>query len=121
MHHILSALLLLLPSIAMAQEAAAPAAAATAETPSFLVQAFPFIAMLGIFYFLMIRPQMKKQKEQAALLGGLKKGDEVLTSGGIFGTIEGLTEKFVTLEIADGVNIRILRTQISGTVKEVQQ
>ncbi len=115
MRHFLLILLLALPSIAIAQ------AAPPSQQPSFLVQAFPFIAMLFIFYFLMIRPQMKKQKAQQELLAALKKGDEVLTSGGIFGTIEGLTDKFVTLEIADGVSIRILRTQIMGTVKEVQQ
>jgi len=115
MRHALPLSLLAVPSIALAQAAAAPA-----EQPSFLVQAFPFVAMLFIFYFLMIRPQMKKQKQQQELLTTLKKGDEVLTSGGIFGTIEGLTERFVTLEISDGVTIRILRTQISGTVKEVQ-
>jgi preprotein translocase subunit YajC len=120
MRQFLSFTLLVLPSIALAQ--AAPAAGtAPSEQPSFIMQAFPFIAMLFIFYFFLIRPQMRKQKEQQALVSNLKKGDEVLTSGGIFGTIEGLTEKFVTLEIADGVNIRILRTQIMGTVKEVQQ
>lgn len=116
MRHVLPFILLALPSIAIAQEST-PAAA----QPSILVQIFPFLALFFIFYFLMIRPQMKKQKAHQQILAELKKGDEVLTSGGIFGTIEGLTEKFITLEIAEGVSIRVLRTQIMGTVKEVQQ
>ncbi len=117
MRYILPFFFMALPSIALAQEATAPAAG----QPSFLVQVFPFIALFFIFYFLMIRPQMKKQKAHQQILAELKKGDEVLTSGGIFGTIEGLTDKFITLEVADGVSIRVLRTQIMGTVKEVQQ
>jgi len=102
------------PSLAIGQ------AAAGGDQPSFLVSIFPIIALFFIFYFLSIRPQMKKQKAHQALLSELKKGDEVLTSGGIFGTIEGLTEKFITLAIADGVRIRILRGNIIGLAKEVK-
>ncbi|NQZ19008.1 MAG: preprotein translocase subunit YajC [Bdellovibrionales bacterium] len=74
--------------------------------------------MFMIFYFLMMRPQMKKQKTHQDFLQKLKKGDRVLTSSGIFGTIEGLTEKYVTLEIADEVNIRVLKAHVSQPVKE---
>ncbi|MCJ8276223.1 MAG: preprotein translocase subunit YajC [Bdellovibrionales bacterium] len=65
-----------------------------------------------------MRPQMKKQKTHQDFLQKLKKGDRVLTSSGIFGTIEGLTEKYVTLEIADEVNIRVLKAHVSQPVKE---
>lgn len=86
--------------------------------PGFLAQAFPFIALFFIFYFLILRPQTKKQKAHLDLVSNLKRGDEVLTSGGIFGTIEGLTDKYITLEVADGVRIRILRGQINSLVKQ---
>lgn len=86
--------------------------------PSFFVQAVPFLAMFFIFYFLMMRPQIKKQQTQQEFLKGLKKGDRVLTSSGIFGTIEGLTDKYVKLEIADDVSIRVLKTHVSQPVNE---
>ena len=94
------------------------AQAESSEGPGFLMQAFPFLAMFFIFYFLMMRPQIKKQKTHQEFLQKLKKGDRVLTSSGIFGTIEGLTDKYVTLEIADDVNIRVLKAHVSQPVKE---
>lgn len=97
----------------------AQAAASTQDGPGVIMgTVVPMVAMLFIFYFLMIRPQIKNQKTKQAFLTTLKRGDEVLTSSGIFGTIEGLTEKFVTLEIADGVKIRILRDRVMAPVKE---
>lgn len=102
--------------LSLAQAQTAPAA--PAQEPNWLMQLFPIIAMVFIFYFLMIRPQIKNQKVKQEFNSQLKRGDEVLTSSGIFGTIEGLTDKFVTLEIADGVNIRILRDRVVAPVKE---
>lgn len=93
-------------------------ASGNAQSPSLLMNLVPIIAMVVIFYFLMIRPQVKTQKIKQEFLSQLKRGDEVLTSSGIFGTIEGLTEKFITLEIADGVKIRILRDRVMAPVKE---
>lgn len=107
-----------------AQSAEAPAAAAAApgaSTAPVWMQYAPFAGILAIFYFLILRPQAKKQKLQQAFLTQLKKGDEVLTSSGIFGKIEGLTEKFVTLEIANDVKIRIVRSQIFSPAKEVKE
>lgn len=95
-------------------------AQASAEKPSLLLQIVPFGLMFVIFYFFIIRPQSQRQKQQQEFLTSLKRGDEVLTSGGIFGTIEGLTERFVTLEVADGVRIRVLRSQVSASSKEVK-
>ena len=86
--------------------------------PSMLEQWLFPIAILLVFYFLIIRPQSGRVKEHKKLLETLKKGDEVLTSGGILGVIEGLTEKYVTLEIASGVRIRILKSAIAGSAKE---
>jgi preprotein translocase subunit YajC len=82
---------------------------------------FGFMAvMVGIMYFLMIRPQQKQLKEHRNLLASLKKGDEVVTQGGILGRIQALTDRTVTLEVASGVRLRVLKTHITsrGTVPE---
>lgn len=91
-----------------------------AAKPSFLMQMVPILAFVAIFFFLVIRPNAKKQKVQQEFLAQLKRGDEVLTSSGIFGTIEGLTDKFVTLEVAQGVKIRVLRSSVAMSSKEVK-
>ena len=70
--------------------------------------------IFAIFYFLLIRPQQKKMKEHKTLIDNLKKGNKVVTSGGIHGKITGLTDTIVTLEIADKVRIKVSRNQISG-------
>jgi preprotein translocase subunit YajC len=88
-----------------------------AAQPSFLETALPFIVMIGVFYFLIIRPQSKKQREAQNFLTQLKRGDEIVTSSGILGRIEGLTDSFVTVEISDGVRIKMLRSSIAGTQK----
>jgi preprotein translocase subunit YajC len=74
----------------------------------------PLILLFGIFYFLLIRPQQKKQKEHKALLSNLKKGDQVITAGGMYGKITGLTDTAVTLEIAEKVRVKVGRGQISA-------
>lgn len=102
-------------AVAYAQDAAP---AGTGAKPNMLETFMPFIFVLVIFYFLLIRPQSRRAKQHQDFLGTLKRGDSVLTSGGILGTIEGLTDKFVTLEVADDVRIRILRSQIAGPVQE---
>jgi preprotein translocase subunit YajC len=72
------------------------------------------IMMIAVFYFILIRPQQKKQKEQDAWLKSLKKGDEVVTSGGVIGRISGMTDNTVTLEVQEKVRIKVLRSSISG-------
>jgi preprotein translocase subunit YajC len=74
----------------------------------------PILIMFGIFYFLLIRPQQKKQRELADWLKSLKKGDEVVTTGGLVGKISGLTDQLVTLELQEKVRVRVLRTHIAG-------
>ncbi|MCP3145164.1 preprotein translocase subunit YajC [Pyxidicoccus xibeiensis] len=78
------------------------------------------VVLVGIMYFVMIRPQQKQLKEHRALLGALKKGDEVVTTGGLLGKIHQVDERTVTLEVASGVRLRVLKTAISakGTVVE---
>ena len=74
----------------------------------------PLLIMFAIFYFLLIRPQQKKAKQHKELLGGLKKGDRVVSSGGLHGTVTGLTEDVVTMEIAPKVRVKVSRASISG-------
>ena len=89
-------------------------AAAGAPKPSMVEQFMPFIFIFIIFYFFLIRPQQRKAKTHQDFVTGLKKGDSVLTTGGILGTIEGLTDQFATLLVSDGVKLRVLRAQIAS-------
>ncbi len=95
-------------SVAFAQ------AAAPRVGPSGLENVFPYIFGFLILYILLIRPQGKKHKQHQEFLAKMKKGDQVLTSGGILGTIEGLTEQYATLEVDSGVRLRVLKTQIAS-------
>ncbi|MEW6333340.1 MAG: preprotein translocase subunit YajC [Thermodesulfobacteriota bacterium] len=83
---------------------------------------FSFIIMMGvlfaIFYFLMIRPQQKKQKEIKSMIANLSHGDLVMTSGGIQGKVTGLTDTIVTLEIADKVKIKVARNFIGAVLQK---
>ncbi len=83
-----------------------------------LMAFLPLIIIFLIFYFLLIRPQQKKQKQHQEFLKSLKRGDEVITSGGIIGRITKLSENIVSLEIAPNVVIRIARSQIAGRPTE---
>lgn len=76
---------------------------------------FP-IVLIAIMYFLMIRPQMKRQKEHKAMLDKLAKGDEVITSGGIAGTVVGLSDAFITVEVASGVQLRVQKGAIASVL-----
>lgn len=97
----------------------AQSAAGASSQPGVLeTVVMPMVFMLVIFYFLMIRPQTKKMQKHQEFLGGLKKGDEVLTTSGIFGKIEGISEKFVTLEVSDGVRLRFAKNFIAGKATE---
>jgi preprotein translocase subunit YajC len=73
----------------------------------------PLILLFAIFYFLMIRPQQKRQKEHKALLANLRKGDQVITAGGMYGRITGITDTVVTVEVAEKVRVKVARGQIS--------
>ena len=87
------------------------------QQPSLMGMALPFVIMLTIMYFLMIRPQQKKSKEHQTLISQLKSGDEVITSSGIIGTVAGLSEKVVTLEVSKNVQLKILKSQVNQVVK----
>lgn len=83
------------------------------------VQQFvPLILMFAIFYFLLIRPQQKKAKEHRTMLEGIKKGDQVVTAGGVHGKIASVEDGIVGLEIATGVVIKITKSYISSIIKK---
>lgn len=74
------------------------------------------IALIAIMYFLMIRPQMKRAKEHRAMLDKLSKGDEVITSGGIAGTVVAMSDAFITVEVASGVQLRVQKGAIASVL-----
>ncbi len=84
------------------------------KQPGIFEKVMPFLFIFLLFYFLLIRPAQNRQKKHQTLVNQLKKGDSVITSSGILGIIHGLTDSFVTLEVADNTRIRILRSQISS-------
>ena len=84
-----------------------------------MMQFLPLVIVFVIFYFLMIRPQKKKFEEEQALLSKLAKGDEVYTKSGFIGTIAGINDKIVDLEVSDGVRFKVLKGQIAGLAKSV--
>lgn len=82
-----------------------------------LTSFLPLILMFVVFYFLLIWPQQKKAKAHRQVLANLQKGDNVVTSSGIYGQITGLTDTTVTLEIAEKVRIKVSRSAVAGVVK----
>ena len=93
-------------------------AAASGGLMSFL----SLIVIFAVFYFMLIRPQMKRSKEHRNLVAGLSKGDEVVTNGGVLGRITDVSESFVTLEIADNTQVKLQRQAVAnvmpkGTIK----
>lgn len=77
-----------------------------------------FALIIGIFYFLILRPQQKRQKERQKLLEAVKKGDRVVTNGGLHGTVAGLDEKTVLLQVADNVKMKFERSAIGMIIRE---
>jgi preprotein translocase subunit YajC len=93
------------------------AGGATAAGPeAFLLQLLPLVMILVVFYFLLIRPQQKRLKEHKERIGGLRRGDTVVTSGGIVGKITKVAEEEVTVEIAPNVLVRVIK----GTIGEIR-
>lgn len=96
--------------------------AAAADPTGGLMQMLPIIAMFAVLYFLMVRPQMKKAKEHKILLEALARGDEVVTQGGLAGRVTKISDNFVSIEIANNVEVQMQKPAISlvlpkGTLK----
>lgn len=93
---------------------AAAAPAAPSGATAFLLQTFPFLLIFVIFYFLMIRPQQKRVRDHQAMITAVKKGDEVITAGGIRGRVTRvIDEREVEVEIAQGVKVRVVKSTLS--------
>ncbi|MHB8224266.1 preprotein translocase subunit YajC [Acidithiobacillus sp.] len=91
---------------------------------SIFMQIIPLLIIFGIFYFLLIRPQMKKAKEQRQLISAISKGDEVVTQGGLAGRIMQAGEDYLQLEVAEGVIVKVQRASVTlllpkGTLKKL--
>jgi len=91
-----------------------PAFADSGAPSSSFTQLIPLILIMLIFYFLLIRPQQKRAKEHRNMVESLKKGDKVLTNGGIFGSVTDVKDDFLKVEIADGVRIKIQRDAVAA-------
>lgn len=100
----------------------APAAAAGSDLSSSFMSMLPLLLMFVVLYFVMIRPQMRRQKEHKSMLEALAKGDEVATGGGLLGRISKLGDTYVGVEVAPGVEVQVQRSAIvqvlpKGTLK----
>ena len=100
----------------------APAAAAGGDMQSTLMSMLPLLLMFAVLYFVMIRPQMKKQKEHRAMIDALAKGDEVVTAGGLLGKVSKIGDAYIGVELASGVEVQMQRQAVvqvlpKGTLK----
>ena len=98
--------------LALSILAMAPPADGTSQP--WWVSMFPFVLIFLIFYFLLIAPARRKQKKHADMVESLKNGDKVITQGGLYGVVKGVTDQVVQVRIADGVQIEVARSAISG-------
>jgi preprotein translocase subunit YajC len=122
-HRFLFPLLETLLFISSAFAQTAPAAAGGGDMLSSLGSMLPLVLMFVVLYFVMIRPQMKRQKESRAMIEALAKGDEVATAGGVLGKITSISDQYLGLEIANGVEIKVQRSAVvqvlpKGAVKQ---
>ena len=100
----------------------APAAAAGGDMQSTLMSMLPLLLMFAVLYFVMIRPQMKKQKEHRAMIEALAKGDEIVTAGGLLGKVSKIGDAYIGVELASGVEVQMQRQAVvqvlpKGTIK----
>ena len=110
----------MLISSAFAQTA--PAAAAEAGLMGSLTSMLPLVLMFVVLYFIMIRPQMKRQKEHRAMIDALAKGDEVVTAGGMLGKVASISDSHISVQVANGVEVQMQRSAVvqvlpKGTIK----
>jgi len=94
-------------------------AQAAGGQPSAIIQFLPIVFMLVIFYFLMIRPQQKRMKEHKEMVAALAKGDEVVTNGGLGGTVTKVGDAYLSLKVSDGVEVNVQRQAIAALLPNV--
>ena len=100
----------------------APAAASGGDMQSTLMSMLPLLRMFAVLYFVMIRPQMKKQKEHRSMIEALAKGDEVVTAGGLLGKVSKIGDAYIGVELATGMEVQLQRSAVvqvlpKGTMK----
>jgi preprotein translocase subunit YajC len=88
---------------------------------SLLFTLLPFVLIFAIFYFLVIRPQAKRQRETAKMLDSLKQGDRVVTTGGLFGTVVGVKDNVAVLKVADQVRVEVAKSAITAVVEKSRE
>lgn len=103
-------------NLAFLQQQAAPAPGG----PAGLIQMAPYLLIFVVFYFVLLAPMRKQQKKTKEMLGNLKKGDRVVTSGGIYGTIAQIEDQVVWLKIADTVKVKLARSAVTGIVSDTE-
>ena len=109
-------------TLAWAQDAGGgPGAAPSAGSGGMIVSFLPFVLIFVVFYFLLILPQQRKQKKHKALLEALKKGDRVLTTGGLLGTVAAVNKNVVTVQVAENVRVKVRREYISELQEEPEE
>jgi preprotein translocase subunit YajC len=101
---------------------AAPAAASAESPMGSVMSLLPLVLMFVVLYFVMIRPQMKRQKEHKAMIEALAKGDEIVTAGGVLGKVSKLGDSYLSVEVASGVELQVQRSSVvqvlpKGTIK----
>lgn len=90
---------------------------ADGSAPPAWVQLLPLVVLFALMYFVLLRPQMRRQKEQEKLISAVKTGDRVVAAGGICGTVANLKEQIVVLKVADNVKIEVLRSSVTSVEK----
>ena len=92
------------------------AAAAGGEAPPAWMQFLPLVAMVAVFWFLIIRPQMRRQKEHQTKVGGIKKGDQVLTGGGLLGKVIKVDDHYAEIELGQNMRVKALKSTIADVI-----
>ncbi len=105
-------------------DAIAETGQAAAQQPNMISALLPFIILFAVFYFLLIRPQSKRAKEHKKMVEAIGKGDEVITNGGLVGKITAVSEQYATVELAEGVQVKVQKSAINavlpkGTIKSI--
>ncbi|HQS02588.1 MAG: preprotein translocase subunit YajC [Halothiobacillus sp. 24-54-40] len=107
-------------------DAMAEGATTAAQQPSLIATFLPLILIFGVMYFLLIRPQVKRQKDLKKLVSSIEKGDEIITNGGLLGRVIKVTEAFLIIEVSDSVTIVVQRNAVAtvmpkGTLKDTRE
>ncbi len=108
----------LTPLLIFLTSCAPPGMGGEGESGSPIIAALPFVLIFGLFYLLILRPQQKQSRQKENMMKNIKRGDKVMTAGGIHGKVVNAEEDVLTVEIAKGVNVQIARANISALINQ---